>query len=678
MGDKKQPNERSEIWNHFTKILGGERAKCNYCGKTFKADTNSGTSSMWKHLKICYAYKNTKIDENQPLLTRENNDGGIMPTVFNKEMCRKALVKMIIIHELAFSFVEGVDFKEFVRQLCPKFDVPSRRTITRDVLHLYHETKESLRIKFIKGGQRISLTTDCWTSIQNINYMVVTEHFIDRAWKLHKRILSFSVVPNHKGKTIGKIIETCLLDWGIECVGTITVDNANTNDAAIVYVRNKLKNWKPDDTMILDGSYLHVRCSAHIINLIVKEGLKEFNPSIDSIRNAVKYFRSSPSRLTKFKCCIEREKIACTKLAILDVPTRWNSTFLMLDSALNFEKAFERMEEEDGFYCKYFDENEGGKEKEGPPTSYDWEKARKFVKFLRTFYDVTLKFSASLSVTSNIYFHEVYKIEQILKKMGEKQDYLLSSIANSMKIKFDKYWGKVDKMNKILIIAVMLDPRYKLEFVVHCIGILYDSVKVEATKNEVIKLLYALYNQQKGWQRSNNGPSGSGSGGDESNDGVTLLEDLNDDDDWDDCNFDFGYKKLKTTKMDFSGKDEVQRYLMESTEDASDENFDILNWWKINKSRFEILFEVARDVLAIPVSTVASESAFSTGGRILDPFRSSLTPKTVEALICTQNWLREESRLLKVSQDRVCIEETEFYESIETEFLNSEYDKSSN
>ena len=70
------------------------------------------------------------------------------------------------------------------------------------------------------------------------------------------------------------------------------------------------------------------------------------------------------------------------------------------------------------------------------------------------------------------------------------------------------------------------------------------------------------------------------------------------------------------------------------------ENFDILAWWKVNSDKFKVLSQIARDVLAVPVSTVASESAFSTGGRILDPYRSSLRAKIVEAHVCAQNWLR--------------------------------------
>jgi hypothetical protein len=51
---------------------------------------------------------------------------------------------------------------------------------------------------------------------------------------------------------------------------------------------------------------------------------------------------------------------------------------------------------------------------------------------------------------------------------------------------------------------------------------------------------------------------------------------------------------------------------------------------------------MARDLLAIPISTVASESAFSLGGRILDDFRSSLTSTMVEKLICASDWIRSE------------------------------------
>ena len=78
-------------------------------------------------------------------------------------------------------------------------------------------------------------------------------------------------------------------------------------------------------------------------------------------------------------------------------------------------------------------------------------------------------------------------------------------------------------------------------------------------------------------------------------------------------------------------KNEVDLYLMEALEKTT-HNFDILNWWKVNSTKYPTLGQIARDVLAMPMSTVASKS-FSTEGRGLNNYRSSLTPKTVEALI---------------------------------------------
>ncbi|KAF1888686.1 hypothetical protein Lal_00036727 [Lupinus albus] len=48
---------------------------------------------------------------------------------------------------------------------------------------------------------------------------------------------------------------------------------------------------------------------------------------------------------------------------------------------------------------------------------------------------------------------------------------------------------------------------------------------------------------------------------------------------------------------------------------------------------------ITKDLLAIPISIVASESAFSTSGRFLTPHHSRLRPHTLEALMFFQDWL---------------------------------------
>ena len=84
---------------------------------------------------------------------------------------------------------------------------------------------------------------------------------------------------------------------------------------------------------------------------------------------------------------------------------------------------------------------------------------------------------------------------------------------------------------------------------------------------------------------------------------------------------------------------ELDLYLDKPTLPRTQE-LDIINWWKYRGIKYPTLQSIARDILPIPVATVASESAFSTSGRVISPHRSSLTPKMIEALMCMQAWSR--------------------------------------
>ncbi|XP_056682441.1 zinc finger BED domain-containing protein RICESLEEPER 2 [Spinacia oleracea] len=90
---------------------------------------------------------------------------------------------------------------------------------------------------------------------------------------------------------------------------------------------------------------------------------------------------------------------------------------------------------------------------------------------------------------------------------------------------------------------------------------------------------------------------------------------------------------------EFTGipKSELALYLEEPRVPRAN-NLDIIDYWRSCQLRFPVLSVMARDLLSIPISTVASESAFSVGGKILDPVRSSLKSSVVESLICLRDW----------------------------------------
>ena len=334
------------MWDHFPKPKeGATTTTCPYCGTVFAAKSKqNGTSTLGHHLKfVCTTSPLYRTEDKKKQTTISfkpatmgESGGSLVSHSFNQERCRKAVARMCIKDNQPFSIVEDEGFQELMWEANSQFELPSRWTVARDALSIYQE--ETQKLKNLLKNQTVCLTTDTWTSVQNYNYMCLTAHWVDDSWKLRKKILNFCRISNHKGVTIGNLVYRCLQEWGITSVFTVTVDNASSNDGAIRRLLTLLKG----PNAILDCKYMHLRCCAHIINLVVRDGLEEQNSSICKIRNAVKYLRSSSSRQESFEKGVEFEKVDCKRKPCLDVDTRWNSTFLMLETAVEFEKVFDR------------------------------------------------------------------------------------------------------------------------------------------------------------------------------------------------------------------------------------------------------------------------------------------------------------------------------------------------
>ncbi|XP_012575118.1 zinc finger BED domain-containing protein RICESLEEPER 2-like [Cicer arietinum] len=321
-------------------------AKCHYCGNLI--EFKDETSAMTMHLKRCKEHPDNQELKRQKTQRDELGVVSSPHSTFDQEACQLELVKMFVGAELPFQFVENVFFRNFVNVLQPQFDIPPRCTLRRAICSLFHAERESLKILISKHRGRVCLTTDTWTSIQNLSYMNLTAHFIDKKWNLHKRILNFCKITSHTEEFMAKEVETCLNAWELNRVFSITIENASSNDVEIKF----MKKWmNARNCLLLNGESIHMWCCAHILSLIVKEGLKDEDISITRIRKAVKYVRLSPSRLARFKGCVERENFFYKEIV-------------------------------DAKYVKELSKDKG----HGVPLSKDWDFANMVLPFLKIFY----------------------------------------------------------------------------------------------------------------------------------------------------------------------------------------------------------------------------------------------------------------------------------------------------
>ncbi|KAB2077586.1 hypothetical protein ES319_A06G109200v1 [Gossypium barbadense] len=562
---KRQKSTTSKVWDEMTKLECDDKnklkAQCNHCKTIFSAKPSSGTSHLRRHLNSCL--KKANKDITQYTIATQPSLG--------------AISTFLVYGKHSFRTVEESGFRYMMRIASPNF-----------------KNINCVKEKLAKAPGLICLTFDNWNSEHtNDEYIGITAHWVDKYWKLQKRIIRFrALFPPYDGLNIVDELVLCLSQWSIDKkIFSITLDNASYNDLMVSCLKNQ---FRANRVILCDGAFFQVRCCAHILNLIVEASLELVDDVVGKVRNGIKYIKKSGIRKKRFYDVADKSfHLNVTKKLRQDVCVRWNSTYLMLEFSLYYKDVLDYWGQRDKDYQIFALSNE------------EWRNVAILCKFFKVFYDVTCVFSGSNYPTTNLYFRGVWKVHKVLLGTVKGPYSFLTPMVKQMQEKFNKYWAEY---SLILSCAAILDPRYKLNYVQYCFTTIYgihasDFVETILSNlrllfDEYVKKSKSMFSYLAGSSNvSNKNPVDSSL--DEHN--VNSVDFGGDFDESDD------YKRYLNESSTMSEKAQLDIYLEESALELNSQ-IDVLDYWSKSSVRYNELSLLARDLLAIPISTIASES----------------------------------------------------------------------
>ena len=253
----------------------------------------------------------------------------------------------------------------------------------------------------------------------------------------------------------------------------------------------------------MNGAMFHQKCACHILNLVVKAGLKTeaVKLLIIKFKDALNHIVSGQERKQWFaRLCVNHE---LSKLKVpWDIDTRWNSTYRMLNRCLPYKAVI-------GEVLR-------GSIPEGLAlelTNEEWEQLERVKDFLGIFFTATVQLSCSYSPTSFQLLKHLYSISKVYSELehAKTQHRSLTPIVDAMKQKFLKYWEDVPLL---AVIANCLNPAYKKYYTIKFIERYKDNLHLDKSGVEayVDSKFDEMFNVYSSRMSDNQNPSSSRAG----------------------------------------------------------------------------------------------------------------------------------------------------------------------
>ncbi|KAM0829348.1 hypothetical protein ACQ4PT_066932 [Festuca glaucescens] len=426
----KKRRSKSKVWKEFTLVLNSKSAECKHCQKQLSAKSSGGTSHLSRHLKICPARPGTTM--NQPRCA---------PPQALEKLSRATISNLCL-----FPIMRSAGFSHVLAGIYPTSSMISRVGTEEQFITMFRNERLKLKeeIAFAPGG--VFLSVGNWElGDKVITCMAV--HFIDREWKMHRKILS--CFCSELGEAEPEYYISILPDWkNINYLST-NINSVSKQTAEEYSLENKLlgvvlpEEFK--DTLILHlekiltgKNYLLAKCKLINIpcsvNVVHQLFISVPNDVIQETSTKwFGYMTYSPLWKEKYQQILSRMSLHRPSFG----SKRWYSTFYLMEAVLQFNNTFpDPIQVDSGWYPK-------------KPSSKSLEAAESFCLVARPIYQAIRVISSSRSAI-NSYFHALWSVRTVLQES-----------SGNVLLTFDKEWTKLYLW---LSVAVVLDPRYKMRF----------------------------------------------------------------------------------------------------------------------------------------------------------------------------------------------------------------------
>jgi hypothetical protein len=483
--------------------------------------------------------------------------------------------------------------------------------------------------------------------------MAITMHFIDDEWKMQSVLVSFfRVMYPHTGERLAQHLldgVTAMSPMLLTSIWAITADNASTNPVMVGALNGGMlqqrvashvselffpsinaenpdqRRWRHNKT----NAVFQIGCLAHILQLSIQAGLKAcpiLEVAIGRFRDIIKKIIDSPKLLEALSAICAALKVPA-RTPQLDVPTRWNSTWEMLDTATALRKALEELlrrirERHEGFTAfsiKPTDDLAREIDRES------WAALDDFCQFLRPFKDATSLMSGSSYPTLGL---TIPVFHVIMEHVKDSISHIAGFHSSQGRIFGDVIRESLQSYEQVIrvdavTIAAALDPRVK--------GLL-PTIGIDS--NHVLRMIETEFDLE--YSDSYNDSRQAATSGQSAdvrpptaheNSFLSLLA-----------------SSAPTTNI-ICGSDaepfrsELDRWMAHAPMSLEQSSHDVCRWFQVNRSLYPRVQFMARDYLGVTATSVPSECVFSRAGTTVDKRRARLGDDSVQAICELQSFL---------------------------------------